>query len=124
MKILPINPLPPIKIVGFPPIKPLPSIKDCFNKNKNQKIMEKERKITAPYGCEIEKVELIDGVAVVTFREKERMLPKSCSAHTETKARKITARFLFFVGLKTASILCPFSSGTANIAIKIGQKGE
>ena len=39
--------------------------------------MEKERKITAPYGCEIEKVELIDGVAVVTFREKERMLPKS-----------------------------------------------
>ena len=77
MKILPINPLPPIKIVGFPPIKPLPSIKDCFNKNKNQKIMEKERKITAPEGCEIEKVELVDGVAVVTFREKERRLPKS-----------------------------------------------
>lgn len=39
--------------------------------------MEKERKITAPKGCEIEKVELVDGVAVVTFREKERMLPKS-----------------------------------------------
>lgn len=39
--------------------------------------MEKERKITAPEGCEIEKVELIDGVAVVTFREKERKLPKS-----------------------------------------------
>ena len=38
--------------------------------------MEKERKITAPDGCEIEKVELIDGVAVVTFREKERKLPK------------------------------------------------
>lgn len=39
--------------------------------------MEKERKITAPDGCEIEKVELIDGVAVVTFKEKERKLPKS-----------------------------------------------
>lgn len=39
--------------------------------------MEKERRITAPDGCEIEKVELIDGVAVVTFREKERQLPKS-----------------------------------------------
>lgn len=39
--------------------------------------MEKERKIIAPEGCEIEKVELVDGVAVVTFREKERKLPKS-----------------------------------------------
>lgn len=39
--------------------------------------MEKERKITAPEGCEIEKVELVDGVAVVTFREKERRLPKT-----------------------------------------------
>lgn len=39
--------------------------------------MEKERKITAPEGCEIEKVELIDGVAVVTFRDKERKLPKT-----------------------------------------------
>lgn len=39
--------------------------------------MERERKITAPEGCEIEKVELIDGVAVITFLEKERKLPKS-----------------------------------------------
>jgi len=39
--------------------------------------MEKERKITAPEGCEIEKVELIEGVAVVTFKEKEWELPKS-----------------------------------------------
>lgn len=39
--------------------------------------MEKERKITAPEGCEIEKVELVDGVAVVTFKKKERKLPKS-----------------------------------------------
>lgn len=39
--------------------------------------MEKEMKITAPDGCEIGKVELIDGVAVVTFKEKERKLPKS-----------------------------------------------
>lgn len=47
------------------------------NKPINNTIMEKERKITAPEGCEIEKVELIDGVAVVTFREKDRKLPKS-----------------------------------------------
>ena len=39
--------------------------------------MKKEKKITAPEGCEIEKVEIVDGVAVVTFREKERKLPKS-----------------------------------------------
>lgn len=39
--------------------------------------MEKERKITAPEGCEIEKIELVDGVAVVAFKEKERKLPKS-----------------------------------------------
>ncbi len=44
---------------------------------KNQTIMEKERKIAAPDGCEIEKVEIVDGVAVVTFKEKERKLPKS-----------------------------------------------
>lgn len=47
--------------------------------------MEKERKITAPEGCKIEKVELVDGVAVVTFKEKERKLPKSweefCEMH-------------------------------------------
>ena len=45
--------------------------------NQNQKIMEKERKITAPEGCEIEQVKIVDGVAVVTFKEKERKLPKS-----------------------------------------------
>lgn len=39
--------------------------------------MEKEKIITAPEGCEIEKVEIVDGAAVVTFREKERKLPKS-----------------------------------------------
>ena len=39
--------------------------------------MEKERKIIAPEGCEIEKVEIVDGVAVVTFRDKKRKLPKS-----------------------------------------------
>lgn len=51
--------------------------------------MEKERKIKAPDGCKIEKVELIDGVAVVTFREKKRKLPKSweefCRMNHETK---------------------------------------
>lgn len=39
--------------------------------------MEKEIKIKAPDGCEIEKVKLVDGVAVVTFKEKERKLPRS-----------------------------------------------
>ena len=39
--------------------------------------MEKERIINAPEGCEIEKVEIVDGAAVVTFKEKERKLPKS-----------------------------------------------
>ena len=39
--------------------------------------MEKETKITAPEGCEIENVKIVDGVAVVTFREKKRKLPKS-----------------------------------------------
>lgn len=51
--------------------------------------MVKERKITAPEGCEIEKVELVDGVAVVTFREKERKLPKTweefCEMYSVTK---------------------------------------
>lgn len=37
--------------------------------------MEKERKITAPEGCEIEKVELVDGAAVITFKKKDRKLP-------------------------------------------------
>ncbi len=39
--------------------------------------MEKERKITAPDGCEIEKVEIVDGAAVITFKQKERKLPKT-----------------------------------------------
>ena len=39
--------------------------------------MEREMKVTAPDGCEIEKVEIVDGLAVVTFKEKERKLPKS-----------------------------------------------
>lgn len=39
--------------------------------------MEKERIITAPEECEIEKVEIVDGAAVVTFKEKERKLPKT-----------------------------------------------
>ena len=51
--------------------------------------MEKEIKISAPEGCEIEKVEIVDSEAVVTFREKERKLPKSweefCRMNHETK---------------------------------------
>ena len=51
--------------------------------------MEKERIINAPEGCEIEKVEIVDGAAVVTFKEKERKLPKSwdefCRTNPETK---------------------------------------
>ena len=46
-------------------------------------------KITAPDGCVIEKVEIVDGVAVVTFREKKRKLPKSfeefCELFPKTK---------------------------------------
>lgn len=51
--------------------------KPILKKLKTKKIMEKERKITAPDGCEIEKVEIVDGVAVVTFKQKEQKLPKS-----------------------------------------------
>lgn len=39
--------------------------------------MEKEKRITAPDGCEIAKVELVDGVAVVSFKPQDRKLPKS-----------------------------------------------
>lgn len=57
--------------------------------NQKQTNMEKERKITAPEGCEIEKVELIDGMAVVTFRKAKRKLPKSwkefCRMNRNTK---------------------------------------
>jgi hypothetical protein len=55
--------------------------------------MEKERKITAPEGCEIEKVELVDGVAVVTFREKKRKLPHSWEECCEMFPMKIPYNF-------------------------------
>jgi len=55
--------------------------------------MEKERKITAPEGCEIEKVELVDGVAVVTFKEKERQLPKSWEEFCKMFPMKIPYNF-------------------------------
>ena len=58
--------------------------------------MKKEMKIAAPEGCEIEKVEIVDGVAVVTFRDKERKLPKSwddfCEMFPKIKAGE------YFVG--------------------------
>jgi hypothetical protein len=60
---------------------------------KINKIMEKERKIEAPEGCEIEKVELIDGAAVVTFREKERKLPKSWEEFCKMFPMKIPYNF-------------------------------
>lgn len=56
--------------------------------------MEIERKITAPEGREIEKIELIDGVAVVTFREKERKLPKSWDEFCENYPRKENEAFI------------------------------
>lgn len=62
---------------------------------KNQKIMEKERKITAPEGCEIEKVEIVDGVAVVTFREQERKLPKSWEEFCDMFPVKVGKEFYF-----------------------------
>lgn len=55
--------------------------------------MEKERKITAPEGCEIEKVEIVDGAAVVTFREKERKLPKSLEEFCEMFPMKVPYNF-------------------------------
>lgn len=51
--------------------------------DKINKIMEKEKRITAPEGCEIEKVEIVDGAAVITFKEKERKLPKSWEGFCE-----------------------------------------
>lgn len=37
----------------------------------------KETKIEIPAGCEVEKIETHEGAVVVTFKEKERKLPKS-----------------------------------------------
>lgn len=37
----------------------------------------KETKIEIPAGCEVEKIETQDGHVLVTFKEKERKLPKS-----------------------------------------------
>lgn len=34
-------------------------------------------KITPPQGCEVDKVEVVDGVLTVTFKPQERKLPKS-----------------------------------------------
>ena len=39
--------------------------------------MEKGKVINAPEGFEIEKVEIVNGAAVVTFKKKEQILPKS-----------------------------------------------
>lgn len=39
--------------------------------------MEKEIKITAPDECEIKNVEIVNGIVVVTFKEKKQKLPKS-----------------------------------------------
>ena len=55
--------------------------------------MKKETRITAPEGCEIEKVEIVDGVAVVTFREKKRKLPKSWDEFCEMFPMKIPYNF-------------------------------
>lgn len=37
----------------------------------------KEMKIIAPDGCEIDKINIVDDVAIVTFREQKQKLPKS-----------------------------------------------
>ena len=50
--------------------------------------MEKERKITAPEGCEIKKVEIVDGAAIVTFCEKEQKLPRSWEEFCEIRKVK------------------------------------
>lgn len=47
--------------------------------------MEKEMKIIAPEGSVVERVKIIDSnVAVVTFKKKERKLPKSWEEFCET----------------------------------------
>lgn len=44
---------------------------------KLKQIVMKEMKFEIPAGCEVDKIETQDGHIVVTFREKERKLPKS-----------------------------------------------
>lgn len=55
--------------------------------------MEKEKRITAPDGCEIEKVELVDGVVVVTFKEKKQKLPKSWEEFCSLFPMKLPSNF-------------------------------
>lgn len=75
---------------------------------KNQKIMEKEIKITEPEGCEIEKVEIVDVAAVITFKNKERKLPKSWEEFCKMFPVKIGKEFYFNTG---SEILSEFKPG-------------
>lgn len=64
-------------------------------------------KITAPDGCEIEKVETVDGVAVVTFKEKERKLPKSWEEFCAMFPIKVGKEFY----INTSSVILSNVSG-------------
>lgn len=44
---------------------------------KKLKVMEKEMKIIVPEGHVVERIKIVDNMAIVTFRERERKLPES-----------------------------------------------
>ena len=76
--------------------------------------MEKETRITPPEGCEIEKVEIVDGVAVVTFKKKERQLPKSWEEFCEMSVIKANQEFYIDVccGINVVERACGRDSNT------------
>ena len=55
----------------------------------------KETKIEIPAGCEVEKIETHDGHVVVTFKEKERKLPKTWEEFCEMFPIKIDEKYIF-----------------------------
>lgn len=54
----------------------------------------KEMKIKIPAGCEVDIIEMQDGAAVITFKEKERKLPKSLEEFCEMYPRKEKEAFI------------------------------
>lgn len=58
----------------------------------------KETKLEIPDGCEVDKIETQDGHIVVTFREKERKLPKSWEEFCEMYNVSDTEYFIDDVG--------------------------
>lgn len=50
-------------------------------------------KVRPPQGCEIDEVKVVDGFLTVTFKEKERKLPKSWEEFCETFPMKLPYNF-------------------------------